>query len=137
MQSGADSVATRTTSEGTLVLLSGQPLFVVTAADVDTAIGESMGTRAAASANQLRMAVEEVRESGSVTAILSALGLALVATALLVLVIRLLVAGRRRLEARLGRVTVTARLGLTIRGFTLLRGTQLLAAARVAIRAIV
>lgn len=137
MQSGADSVATWTTPEGTLVLLSGQPLFVVTAADVDTAIGESIGARAAASVNHLRMAVEEVRESGSVTAILTAFALALVATALLVLVIRVLAAGRRRLEARLGRVTVTARLGLTIRGFTLLRGTQLLAAARVAIRALV
>lgn len=136
IQAGADSVSTRATPEGMLVLLAGQPVFVVTPADVDSAAGETIGARAAAAANLLHKAVEEVRESRSVTAILSAFALALVATALLVLVIRLLMAGRRRLDARLGRMSVTSRPGLRIRGYTLLRTAQLLAATRVAIRAL-
>ena len=136
IRAGADSVAIRATPDGALVLLAGAPVFVVTPADVDTTTGESPGTSAAAVANRLRMAVEEVRESGSVTAILAGLALTLVATALLVIVLRLLVIGRRRLEARLGRVTAAARPRLRIRGFTLLRTVQVLSATRIGVGAL-
>ena len=134
IETGADSVAVRPTSEGILVSLGGQPVFVVTPADIDSASGESLPARAAAAAHQIRLAAEEVRESRSITALLAATALALAATALLALLLRLLVAGRRRLEIRLGRVSVQERPGLRIRGFTLLKAAQLLAAARVIVR---
>lgn len=130
----ADSVVTRASAEGVLVLLGGQPVFVVTPADVDTAAGESLVDRAAAAAAQVRLAVAEAREARNVPAILAAVALAFAATGLLILLLRLLVMGRRRLEARLGHVSVRDQLRLRIRGFTLLRTSQLLTAARVVVR---
>ncbi|HJQ64917.1 MAG TPA: mechanosensitive ion channel domain-containing protein [Gemmatimonadales bacterium] len=134
VESGADSVSTQVTAEGVLVLVGGQPVLVITPSDADTAGGESVSQRAAIAVRQLRLAVGEVRESTSLTALLVALALSLLATILLVAAVRLLVAGRHRLDARLERVPVTSRRGFKIRGFTLLRPTQLLAGFRFGVR---
>ncbi len=132
IESGADSVSSQVTQEGVLVQLGGNPMFIVTATDADTASGVALTTQAAAAVEQLRLAVREVEEAGNLKAILIAVGLTLLATALLVFAIRLLLATRRRLDARLGRATAWP--GLSIRGFTLLRPAQLLAAARVGLK---
>jgi small-conductance mechanosensitive channel len=129
----ADSVSLRPASGGILVLLDGNPMFVVTTSDADSVGGGSVAATAAIAARQLRLAVREVEQSTNLTSILVALALVLVGTALFVLAIRLLITGRRRLAARLGRVTAEALPQLSIRGFTLLRPSQVLAAARVSL----
>jgi small-conductance mechanosensitive channel len=127
---GIDSVSTRTTPGGVLVQLGARPVFVITSSDVDTVTGESVASQTEAVARRLATAVQEVEEAGSLRAILVALVLALLATALLVLSIRLLIGGRRKADARLARVDVAKWPGLSIRGFTLLRPTQFVVAAR-------
>ncbi len=134
IEAGADSITTQATPDGVLLLLGGQPMLVVTPSDADTAGGEAVGQRAAIAARELRLAVGEVRESSSLTALLVALALALVATIVLVVAVRLLVTGRRRLDARLERVPASSWPGIRIRGFTLLRPAQLLTGFRFGVR---
>lgn len=130
IEAGADSVTLLPGPAGIVVRLDGAPMFVVMPSDADTAVGGSVAVTASRAARQLRQAVREIEESTNLTAILVALALVLAATALFVLAIRLLVTGRRRLAARLGRVTAEALPRLSVRGFTLLRPSQLLGAAR-------
>jgi small-conductance mechanosensitive channel len=136
VEAGADSVSLESVSGGILVRLGNAPAFMVTASDADTAGGGSVAVAAATAARQLRLAVREVEESSSLSGILVALALALAGTAVFVLAIRLLLLGRRRIAARLGRVTAEALPHVSIRGFTLLRPTQLLSAARVGLIAL-
>jgi small-conductance mechanosensitive channel len=133
IDAAVDSVSLQPAPGGILVLLGGNPMFVVTASDADSAGGGTVAATAAVAARQLRLAVREVEESTNLTSILVALALALVATALFVLAIRLLVKGRSRIAGRLGRVTAEALPRFSIRGFTLLRPSQLLGAARVSL----
>ena len=136
IEAAAESVTVQPAPGGILVLLGGGPMFVVTASDADTADGGTVVATAAGAARQLQQAVREVEASTNLTSILVALALALAATGLFVLAIRLLVTGRRKLAARLGRVTAEAVPRLSLRGFTLLRPSQLLGAARVSLGAI-
>jgi small-conductance mechanosensitive channel len=133
VEAGTDSVSLESVPGGTLVRLGSTPAFIVTASDADTAGGGSVAGTAAAAARQLRLAVREVEESSSLSGILVALALALAGTALFVLAIRLLILGRRRAAARLGRVTAEAVPRFRIRGFTLLRPSQLIGAARASV----
>jgi small-conductance mechanosensitive channel len=131
IEAAADSVTRQPAPDGMVVLLGGHPMFVVTAVDADTAGGGTVAATSAVAMHQLQLAVREVEASTGLTSILVALALVLAATGLFTLAIRLLVSGRRRLAARLGRVTAEALPRISIRGFTLLRPSQLIGTARV------
>src|SRR5690349_15180507 len=125
-----DSVATRSVAEGILVLLGGQPVFTITPTDADTAGGGSIPAAAEQAAAQLRLAVAEARESRSLRVLIRDLSVALGATAVMLLAIRLLFSSRRRLRARLARWDVPAAPEIMIPGLRLIHPRQLALAAR-------
>ena len=125
-----DSVATRSVAEGMLVLLGGQPVFTVTPADADTAGGGSIPAAAEHAAAQLRIAMAEARESRSLRSLIRDLSVALGATVVMLLAIRLLFSSRRRVRARLARLDVPTAPEIMIRGLRLIHPRQVALAAR-------
>jgi small-conductance mechanosensitive channel len=134
LRSGADSVSTRTISEGVLVLLNGQLAFMVAPGDADTIAGETPEQRARVAAAQLQLAVGEVLEARSVRTLLGALARALLASIVFALAIQLLVRLRRRAAARVARLAAAVPV-IGVRGFTLFSPEQLHRALLVALRA--
>jgi small-conductance mechanosensitive channel len=117
LATGEDSVAARATLDGMLIVVGGDPVFLITPADVDTAAGESTAAAAQRAITQLRLAVRDAREAHSAQALLHDALLFVGATALLLLALWLLLRTRRRaltaFEPRL--VAATQRIGS--RGF--------------------
>jgi small-conductance mechanosensitive channel len=128
-----DSVSIRRTTAGLVVSADSRGLFVLTAADVDATRGDSLPQVAAEAAQRLAGVLSLERESRSVPLLLRAAAVAVLVTLVALLVLRLLVMGRRALLARLPDAA-SSRLGdVSIRGFTLLRGEQVIGTVRRAI----
>jgi small-conductance mechanosensitive channel len=110
LQAGLDSVSAQTTSVGSIVLLGNQPIFAVLPEDADTAAGGSVEATTAAAVAALRRAVAEYREARTAGTLARAAALAIAATLLFILLLRLLVRARQRISALLERA-VTRRMG--------------------------
>ena len=136
MAVGGDSVTTREVPEGVLVLVEGRPVFTLTPADADTAGGTTLEDEARLVLERLRLAVAETGEARDVRALLVAFALVAVATLVLALALRALVAGRRRAHDSLRALTAAAAPHLRIRGVALLRSDQLRGAAGIAVNAV-
>jgi small-conductance mechanosensitive channel len=93
----AESVFTSVVADAVLITAGIQPLFAITPADVDTAGGETVGAVAARAAQETRKALAEIREARDPRRLARGGVLALLATATLVLVLRLIGRGERAL----------------------------------------
>ncbi len=101
---GAMVVSVKGNSEGQLVLIDDQLVFVVTGADVDPLLQEDVKAAAAKAARQLEQIIAETREARDLRAMLKALGVAAVAS----LVFAALVALVMRLRVGLDRLLVSS-----------------------------
>lgn len=122
ISAGGGTVETRSSAEGTLFLVGGRPVFSLLPADADTAAGESMPARISAASLQLQTAVAESLEARSVSVLLAAIGLSLLATIIAGAAIRIVIWGHRR-----ARVWILLHVTLPesrTRGFTLLARNQ-------------
>ncbi|HUL02952.1 MAG TPA: mechanosensitive ion channel domain-containing protein [Gemmatimonadales bacterium] len=136
LAAGRDSVSSQALSDGVLILLGGEPAFMVTVADVDTAAGESMTAVAARVVTEMRLVIRESRESRSPRRLLTEGALFLVATLMLVLAVRLLGRARQRVSAALEPRLVAATRRIGIRGLTILEPHQVVAAERALVAAL-
>lgn len=124
-----DSVALRPIPEGMLVTAGPRALFTITPADIDTAHGESLVTVSERVANNLRAALSVAREERSIPHFAWAAGLAIAATLVFLVVLRLLRGARRFLVARVP--FANRRLGtIALGGFTLVSKDSLLVFVR-------
>jgi hypothetical protein len=94
LETGRDSVSSIPTQQGVLVLIGGDPVFIVTPADVDTAAGESSAAVVQRAMAQLRLAVRDAREAHDAEALLREAGFFVVATGLFLLALGLLLRAR-------------------------------------------
>jgi small-conductance mechanosensitive channel len=76
-------VTTRTIPEGYAILVDGRLIFRVLHADVDAEVGETAEEVAARAAQNLQLALDEIRESRDSSVLLTAAGVSLLATVLL------------------------------------------------------
>ena len=121
-----DSVSTRAITEGTLVTVSGRPVFTVTSGDVDTLIGETTTIVAAAAAERLREALRAEVEQRSLSRLAQSIALAIIATLLFLFAIRLLRQVREFVVRHIPVAAAERAPSLAVRGFTLLTADQLL-----------
>ena len=120
-EAGNDSVSTETVREGTVFFVAGRAVFTLTPADADTGRDEKPVQAAAATTQRLRTALAEARESRRLGPLLVAIALALLATLLFALAIRLLLSGRRRWGPRIVALTADRVPRIAIRRVTLVR----------------
>ncbi|MGH7669154.1 MAG: mechanosensitive ion channel family protein, partial [Gemmatimonadaceae bacterium] len=136
---GHDSVDVAPAAEGLLVRAGGLAMFVLTPGDVraagsDSAVNrDSLVVAARSAAATLRMSIRDARDARSLKAILIGLLLALIATAILVAVFRLLFTARRALRARVRTFSARAAPQLEFRGTALMRTEQIATVLRHAI----
>ena len=120
-----DSVTLRAIPEGMLVTVGARAVFTITPADIDTAHGETLISVSDGAADHLRMALGVAREERSIPHLVWAAGLAIVATLVFLLVLRLLRGARRVLVAKVP--FANRRLGtIALGGFTLVSKDSLL-----------
>ena len=136
LELGRDSVSTVPTGGGILVLMGGDPVFVITPADIDTAAGDSLSLVARDAVTQLRLAARDAREEHSWRALLREAVEFIAGTALLVLVLLLLLAARRRLLARLEPWLVAAAQRMMRRGLKVAEPPQVVAVERAIVGAV-
>ena len=130
LSAGADSVSTDTVPEGTLLRVGGRPAFIITSGDADTTADQTLDSAVAAAQQQLTVAIAEVRESRNLIKLLLSIGVALLATAVFVLVIRLLLLAQRRVPPRVQVLVTAAVPQIAFRGFTVLTRDQVRTTAR-------
>jgi small-conductance mechanosensitive channel len=128
-----DSVSVHRTPAGLVVEADARGLFVLTDADLDPARGDSLADVAAEAARRLAGVLSLERESRSLPLLLRAAAIAVLVTLIALLVLRLLVVGRRALLARLPDAASSSLGDVSIRGFTLLRGEQVIGTVRRAV----
>jgi small-conductance mechanosensitive channel len=121
-----DSVVTRPVTEGELVSVGSRGVFTITPADVDTLRGESLETLTSAAASRLRTALSAAREERSIPHLIRGAALALLATLVFLVALRLLRGARRLLFAKLPSVAETRIDHLDVGGFTLVSSEKLL-----------
>ena len=122
------AVTTRAYEGGSLVSVGGRPVFVVLEADVDPLAGERLDTKAAEAAARLTVAFREAGELRSTRRLLTAVGVAVLATILYIFLLWVLirldtwlaVAAGRAVERRLralpgGEVIAATRAPLLVR----------------------
>jgi small-conductance mechanosensitive channel len=90
-QGGPLEVTEKEIPEGVAIMVDGRVAFRVLDADVDVEVGESARDVSARAAQNLQMALDEMREARDSRAILLAIGISLVATVVLLGVLWLLV----------------------------------------------
>ncbi len=125
-----DSVHVTAAPEGMLVWAGSLRMFVVTPGDVRSANRDSLVAMANDAAENLRQAIHDARDARSLKAILIGFGLAVLATAILVFLLRGLAAVRRKLLARVRPFATKAAPQLEFRGTPLLRANQIAKIAR-------
>ncbi len=133
---GYDSVSVQASPAGSIVMLDAHPVFMVLPADVDTLAGATLETTTAAAVHDLSRAIAEYREARSARSLLEGVGLATAATLLFVLLLRMLVRGRRRLTDLLDRVVAQRVREVRVGTLTVLDQRRLLAVERTAIAAL-
>jgi small-conductance mechanosensitive channel len=131
----ADTVRVARIPEGILIAVGQSGIFTVTAADVDSVAGESLGTVSAEAARRLADALVAERDQRSLAYVLTAAGLALAATLASLMTLRLLRRVQRAALRKIRRVLVAGpRLSAaSVGGFTLLRPEQVLGFLRRAV----
>ncbi|MDH4131643.1 MAG: mechanosensitive ion channel family protein [Gemmatimonadota bacterium] len=100
LRDGADSISSFGLEGWTVIHLGHFPAFVLTPADVDSLRGETMEAKVQGARAGLALVVAEYVEARSVRSIIRAAALSLVATVLLLLLLRGLSCGRAWLQAR-------------------------------------
>lgn len=124
-----DTVTVTRVPEGVVLAVGNQAVFAITPADLDLEF-ETLEQAARRGARQLSLALVAERQQRSVAHTVWAIGLALMATVLFVLAMRLAAWTRRRALDRMPEVAGSRLPGIAVRGFTLLSAVQLLAIAR-------
>ncbi|MDQ6926435.1 MAG: hypothetical protein M3154_09390, partial [Candidatus Eremiobacteraeota bacterium] len=119
---------------GVVVAAGGRGLFTITPADIDTAGGQTLASVAAKTAQQMGQVLEAEREERSLPQLLRAAALAIAATVIFFVGLRLVRAARRALLRRLPDVADPDRRGLRIGGVSLLTQDQLLGLVRRLVR---
>lgn len=104
LELGQDSIDLEPAAAGVLVRLGGERAFMMTAGDIDTLAGETLDGAAAAAAAALRAGVQDYRDSRNIRVVATGLGLTLLATILLVAVLRLLRRSLRWVDAKATRL---------------------------------
>jgi len=125
-----DSVDVAPAAEGVLVRAGGVAMFVVTPGDAHTANRDSLTRVATTAAGTLRLSIRDARDARSIQAILIGLLLALLATAIVVLLFRGMYAVRRMLLTRVRAFAARAAPQLEFRGTPLMRANQIAKIAR-------
>ena len=97
----AGRISARAYGDATAVLIDDRPVFVVFVADVDPLSGENVEARAADAAARLQVAFDEAVELRTPVRLITGLLLALGATVLYILALRVLVGIDRRVATRL------------------------------------
>jgi small-conductance mechanosensitive channel len=97
---GSDSVATQDIPAGTVILVGGRGMFVLTPGDVDTLGGATVEQEVATTTRRLGLALTEAREAGSVRALLRGAVQVAAATVVLFVALTVLWRMRRRLTER-------------------------------------
>ena len=119
-----DSVDVKESTEGFLVRAGGIAMFVVTPGDVHTASRDTLAAAAALAAATLRQSIRDASDAQSFQAILVGVLMALLATGILVLLLRGVYLARRALLVRVHRFAARAAPQLEFRGTPLLRSHQ-------------
>ncbi len=119
---GPGEVKLRNVPEGRFLEIDGKVAFILLNGDADGTIGQSPEDAAEAVRARLQEAVTAVRESSSPMALARALGLSAVATAVWVLLLRLLAKSNRRVALRLSVAAAAQAERLKVSGVTALRG---------------
>ncbi len=128
---GRDSVDVVASNEGLLVRAGGVAMFVITPSDVHATGRDSLANRdslvatARSAAGMLRLSIRDAGDAQSVKAILIGLLLALLATAVMVVLFRLLFKARQALLARVRAFAARAAPQLEFRGTPLMRANQI------------
>ena len=131
-----DSIGVRQISEGTLVLVGGRAVFTVTPGDADTLIGETPAFVAAAAAERLREALRAEVEQRSLLRLGKSIALAIIATLLFLLTLRVLQRVRAFLLGIIPAAADARAPAVAVRGFTLLTADQLLGFLRRLVEAV-
>jgi small-conductance mechanosensitive channel len=100
----ADSVNSQRMPRGMLISVSGQGAFFITPGDLDSLSGESLDEVGARTVRSLTQALEEDRQSRSLTHIIRGALFTALATVVLWLLIRLIVLGHRFLSGRIQKI---------------------------------
>lgn len=133
LATGHDSVSSMSMVEGEMILVGGDPVFIVTHADVDTAAGETATVVAQRAMAQLRLAIRDAREAHSAEALLRDLALLVAATVLFLFALRVLRAARRRLFKTLEPRLVAATEKIGTGGLRIVEARQVVAMERGAV----
>jgi small-conductance mechanosensitive channel len=128
----AGKVSSRPTSEGTLILVDGQAVFMISPQDLDPISGEGMEPVVGRVVKNLTLALDESREARSLRALLRAAGVAVLVTAIFVLFLWGLLRAYRGLWKRLEGFERRTLGKVHIEGFTLLEIDQILFLSRLA-----
>ena len=124
------NIALRRAPEGMVVSLGPTGLFAITPADLDPASGETLEEAAARAVRQLGIALVAERERRSLSHTVRAVALAVIATLLFALAIRLLVVSRRFMLRRMPQVAAPRVTDVRVGGFTLFSALQLMTVLR-------
>jgi small-conductance mechanosensitive channel len=116
--------------EGVVVSLGPTGLFAITPADLDPSAAETLDEVAARAVRQLQIALQGEREQRSLAHLLRAIALAVIATLLFALFLRLLVLARRFAHRRMPLVAKARVADVSVGGFTLFSAAQLLSFLR-------
>jgi small-conductance mechanosensitive channel len=110
------AVTTQPAADGTQVLVGGKPAFLVTGADIDPQIGETTENVAREAARRLQNSIAEYREQRTPRYILAAIAWIVLATVLVVALVRLIFFVDRRLGAWLSQLSAARAQALHVSG---------------------
>lgn len=133
---GRDSVDVSPAAEGVLVRAGRIAMFVITPGDIRSANHDSLTAAATVAAVTLRLSIRDAHDARSFRAILIGAALALLATLLLILVLRGVALGRRALLARVRAFVSRAAPQLKVRGTPLLRSHQIARISRLSVNGV-
>ena len=128
--SAAGELSLQRVPEGVVVSLGSTGLFAITPGDLDPSIGETLEEVAARAVRQLEIALQGEREQRSLAHLLRGVALAVIATLIFALFLRLLVLARRFVHRRMPLVAKARMSDVSVGGFTLFSATQLLSFLR-------
>lgn len=124
------SIALRRAPEGMVVSVGPTGVFAITSADLDPVTGETLEEAAARAVRQLETALIAERERRSFSHTIRAIALAVIATLLFTLAIRLLVLSRRFMLRRMPQLAAPRVTDVRVGGFTLFSAVQLMMVLR-------
>ncbi len=130
---GDKAVSLLDRKEGSAVLVNDNLMLGVLLQDTPEGTAQSARQEAQVAAATLEVAIEEYRESRDLRSMLTSGAIALAATLLLALLLRLLYLGRRRVQGWLARKTVEHSKQLRVGGVELLSREHLIAAQQLAL----